>query len=143
MKTLLIFLATWILYASLLIYQSDFSRMNMMKWEVERIARQSASGGIQFFEAEAYSEGNMVVDEAAVRQFEKDFLLDEIKRNPKMSGGNLTLRLTTHNRETSPDEIRSQKVSAEAVYEEDNFFRLSFLKKDRITKSISYEVRGR
>lgn len=168
MKTLIVFLGIAVLHMALLTWQSDCTKFSLAKAEMDRMAKECAAGAVLYFKEEAYAEGNIVIDEEAVRQFTADYNADWPSAGG-LADGQVKIKWHVENRQAqaesrtvgraatragpgktaqsevkdSGQERQSASVTVETSYQGEDFFRLPFLKKDAVKVYAAYETVGR
>ena len=133
MKTFIVFLSFCLVFVSALVYTTDMQAYVQLQNHMKAIAEECAAGGALELDAQAYSQGDISIDEEAASRY-ADLIIQTVKvANSPLSNGTL---------DASVRVISPTAIEATVIYTADegyDIFRLPFLSARSAVRVAVYE----
>lgn len=149
MKVFVVFLAILVLNVSFLCYWSDMDQYALMQKELKELAEECASGAALFRDKEAYSCGNLSIDEVAAEAY-LTFLLEKAQtRGSFARAGTIVAHMEIFDdikgyegSEACGISGNSPAVMVELTFEGQDLFRLPFARVTTLQRTATYQWEG-
>lgn len=142
MKVFIVFIGLLLINITFIVFQGDLSRYIQIQSVLKAAAEECASGAAMYYDEEAYSRGEMVINKTEAEKY-ADYILRRTAEILCPEGpGNLTYDMEIIDDKTggAADQGISPCVAVTIKLTAADLFRLSFLKMEQVIRSAKYEL---